>query len=127
LNVGANFTEGAVPRCVLKPSPKVQFTGPRAGRVLLNLKCDQDVAFSIDGYVAVRWKNRAGKKSAHTWVLAERRGNVGAGTATTVRMRLPKHALERLRKRHLSAFVGFDFDGTNENGDGARTVRLRLK
>jgi hypothetical protein len=127
LNVSANFTEGAVPRCVLKPSPKVPFTGPGAGRVLLSLKCDQDVAFSIDGYVTVRWKNRAGKKAAHTWILAERRGNVGAGTATTVRMRLPKRALERLRKRHLSAFVGFDFDGTNENGDGARTVRLKLK
>jgi hypothetical protein len=126
LNVSANFTEGAVSRCALKPNPKVPFTGPRAERVSLNLKCDQDVSFSLDAFVRVKWRER-GKATTHIWSLGGHHGTVDLGTTAAIKMKLPKAALARLRKKHISASVVFWLQETNPNGDDSEVVRLKLR
>jgi hypothetical protein len=124
--VMASFTEPPPADCALKPSPKVALKGPKAGQVVLNLKCDQTAAFTLGAFVTVRWRN-AGKKRSHTWPLAGRSGNAQVETPAAVVMMLPKAALRRLREEHLSAFVSFELDATNANGATAATARLKLK
>lgn len=126
-NVTASFTEPGLPHCTLKPKPKVPLKGPSAGKLLVNLQCNQDVSFSLDGSVRVKWHNKLRKATTHNWSLAELDGNAQAGTAVLVTRKLPKAALLRLRQKHLSASVAFELDGINDNGGTATTVRLKLK
>ncbi|MFL5916868.1 MAG: InlB B-repeat-containing protein [Gaiellaceae bacterium] len=130
-SVTANFTQGAPPRCTLKPNPKVALKGPSAGRVSLNIKCDQDLTFSLGANVTVRWhttdKKNPRRTTTHTWRLTGRRGTATLGTARTLTMQLPKAALARLREKHLSASVVFALNVMNVNGGQTQITRLKLK
>lgn len=127
MNVTASFTEAGPPHCALKPRPKVPLKGPSAGKLLVDLRCNQDVSFSLDGSVRVKWHDKLRKATTHSWSLAELDRNARADAAVLVTRKLPKAALVRLRQKHLSASVAFELDGINANGGTATTVRLKLR
>jgi hypothetical protein len=119
----------SAPRCTLSPSSRVSLTRSKrapAGALAVTVRCDQAASITLAGKLTIR--ARSGRRTRTVTVsLGTTRARVGAGTATTERLKLSAAALRALRNGAGESAV-LKLTATNAHGtnhSSATVLHLR--